>query len=83
MLRDDDIVRLVTAQHPAQAHLWREALEEEGIPAKVVGDYLEAGFGDMAGVQPEVWVHREDLQRARQFLNAHEHKEEVGVEEED
>jgi len=71
MHHDDDIVRLATATNAMEAHLWRQALDEEGIQAKVVGDLLDAGFGEMAGTQAEVWVHRNDLERASAFLEEH------------
>src|SRR5205823_3847137 len=60
----DDVVRLTTASNPAQAHILEQALAAAGIRATVVGDYLDAGIGDIPGVQPEVWVRREDLARA-------------------
>ncbi len=65
----DDIVRLVTAPNPVLAHIWEQALTEEGIACKVVGDFLEAGgYGDIPGVQPELWVHRRDVDRAEEVL---------------
>jgi hypothetical protein len=64
----DDIVRLALAQNAAEAYLWHQALQAEGIRSKVVGEYLEAGFGDMGSVKPEVWVHKEDLARAEKIL---------------
>jgi hypothetical protein len=67
----DDILRLRTAVNPAQAHLWCTALEEEGIRCQVVGDYLEAGLGDLPGARPELWVHRQDVERATSILDAH------------
>ena len=70
-MQGDDIVRLATAGNRAEADVWRQALEEEGIACKVVGDYLEAGFLDAPGVRPEVWVHRNDLERAAAVLEAH------------
>jgi hypothetical protein len=69
----NDVVRLVTAPNPAQSHIWEQALQEEGIEAKVVGDYLEAGFGDVPGVRAEVWVHRNDLAAAENLLRRHQH----------
>jgi hypothetical protein len=65
-----DIIRLLTANHPAQAHLWRAALEAEGIESKVVGDYLDAGVGDIPGARAELWVRREDVDRAMAIINA-------------
>jgi hypothetical protein len=64
----DDIVRLATATNPAEAHIWEQALQEAGISCRVVGDYLDAGFGDLPGMRAEVWVHRNDLARAEEVL---------------
>jgi hypothetical protein len=65
---EDDIVRLATASNGAEAHLWEQILRAEGIRCQVVGDYLETGIGDVPGLQPEVWVHRSDLQRAAELI---------------
>jgi hypothetical protein len=64
----DDIVRLVTAPNPAQAHLWEQALRDAGIRCKAVGGYLGGGIGDIPGMQAEVWVHRDDVARAEEVL---------------
>jgi hypothetical protein len=64
----DEIVRLVTAPNPVQAHIWQEALEEEGIHCRVVGNFLDAGIGDIPGLSAELWVHRNDLARAEEVL---------------
>jgi hypothetical protein len=64
----DDIVRLAHATNPLQAHIWQQALLAEGIQAKVVGDYLDAGWGDVPGAQAEIWVHKDDLARAQEIL---------------
>lgn len=66
--QDDDIVRLAAAPNPVAAHVWRQALEDEGIRCQVVGDYLEAGLGDLPGLGAELWVHRDDLARAEEVL---------------
>lgn len=63
-----DVVRLAQASTPQEAHIWRQALETEGIEAKVVGDYLDAGLGDISSLRAEVWVHRDDLARAEEVL---------------
>jgi hypothetical protein len=65
---DEDIVRLATAPNPAQAHIWQQALQQGGIQCKVVGDYLNAGFGDIPGLNAELWVHRDDLEKAKELL---------------
>jgi hypothetical protein len=66
--KPDDIVRLVTAPTPAQAHIWQQALADEGIKAHVVGDYLDAGVGDIPGMTAELWVHQDDAARAEAIL---------------
>jgi hypothetical protein len=64
----NDVIRLMEAPNPAQAHIWEQALRNEGIDCKVVGDFLDAGLGDITGVLPEIWVHRDDLARAQAVL---------------
>jgi hypothetical protein len=81
-MQKDDVVRLVTARNPQEAHLWQQALADEGIRAQVVGDYLEAGVGDVPGLRPELWVHRADAARAEEVLRAHQ-KEHAADEDED
>ena len=65
----DDIVRLVTAPNPVDAHIWQQALDTEGIQCHVVGDFLDAGIGDIPGFKAEIWVHRDDLARAQAVIN--------------
>ena len=79
---DDDIVRLATATNPAQAHIWQAALEEEGITAEVVGDFLDAGIGDIPGFSAELWVHSDDVERAKAVLETHQPATEESDEEE-
>jgi hypothetical protein len=64
----DDIVRLATAPNPAQAHIWGQALRQAGVRCKVVGDYLDAGIGDIPGMRAEIWVHKDDLARGQEVL---------------
>jgi hypothetical protein len=64
----DEVVRLATAPNPAQAHVWADALKAEGIRCRVVGDYLNASFGDLSGTLPEIWVRRGDVPRAEEIL---------------
>ena len=67
-----DVVRVATAANPVQAHVWQQALEDEGISCEVVGDFLDAGLGDLPGILPEIWVHRDDLARAQEIVRAGE-----------
>lgn len=64
----DEVVRLLTAPNPALAHVWQQALEAEGIRAQVVGDYLDAGWGDVPLARSELWVKRKDVARAQEVL---------------
>ncbi len=64
----NDVVCLSRAPNSAQAHIWEQALRDEGIDARVVGDYLDASFGGIAGVLPEIWVHRNDMEAAKAVL---------------
>jgi hypothetical protein len=63
-----DVVRLASAANAVEAHIWEQALTEQGIECKVVGDYLDSGIGDLPGISPEVWVHRDELARAESIL---------------
>jgi len=67
-LHADDVVRAITAANSSQAHVWEQALKEEGIRCQVVGDYLTAFIGGVPGVPAEIWVHRDDLARAQEVL---------------
>ena len=79
----DDIVRLTTAPNPAQAHIWQQALTQAGVRCKVVGDYLNAGLGDIPGMQAEIWVHRDDVTRAEGVLREMQEAEVSGETEPD
>lgn len=67
-----DVVRLAAAANPFQAHIWQQALEQEGIRCQVLGDYLDAGIGDIPGFSAEVWVETADLPRAEEILRQHQ-----------
>ena len=71
-----DIVRLAAAANPFQAHIWQQALQEEGIRCQVLGDYLDAGIGDIPGMTAEVWVETADFARAEAILRQHRHRSE-------
>ncbi|HLJ92610.1 MAG TPA: DUF2007 domain-containing protein [Gemmataceae bacterium] len=71
-----DLVRLAAAANPFQAHIWQQALEQEGIRCQVLGDYLDAGIGDIPGMTAEVWVESADLARAEAILRQHRDRSE-------
>jgi hypothetical protein len=81
--KSHDVVKLATAANPVQAHVWQQALQEEGISCKVVGDFLDAGLGDLPGISAEIWVHRNDLARAQEIIQAGEEPEEKRAEQEE
>jgi hypothetical protein len=70
---NDEVVTLTQAANPVQAYIWENALRDEGIRCQVVGDYLDAGIGDISGVQPEIWVKRQDVTQAQAVLERHSH----------
>ncbi len=74
-----EIVRLAAAENPFQAHIWQQALQQEGIRCQVLGDYLDAGIGDIPGVGAEVWVEAADLARAEAILKHHRERPEVAA----
>ena len=74
-----DVVRLASAANPALAHIWQQALEQEGIRCQVLGDYLDAGFGDIPGLSAEVWVETTDLARAEAILREHQERSEAAA----
>ena len=65
---DDEVVCLITTPTALQAHIWENALREEGIHSQVVGDYLGLGFGDVFRGQAEIWVPRQEILRAHAIL---------------
>lgn len=64
----EEIVRVGTASSIAEAYAWRQALRDEGVECKVVGEYL-GGVGLVPSNQlAEVWVHVGDFEKARSIL---------------
>jgi hypothetical protein len=79
----DDVVRLAVADTPIQAHIWQQALRDEGIESRVVGDYLDAGLGDIPGLKAELWVHLKDVAQAQAILQEHQEQARAHRDEED
>jgi hypothetical protein len=67
-----EVICLITAPNSIQAHNWERALRAEGIGSQLVGDFLGLGIGDISGIQPEIWVTRQDWIRAKRVLRNHE-----------
>ena len=79
----EDIVRLAALATVQEAHLWQQVLADEDIESHVVGDYLDAGMGSLDVIPAEVWVHRDDVDRARAILEAHQQAERTEQPDED
>src|SRR5262245_14834989 len=65
---DDELVCVRTAMNPAEAHLVAQTLQANGIESRAVGEYLEAGLGNLPGLRAEVWVKKSDLAAAQAAL---------------
>ena len=59
----------MTARSLQEAHLWRQALEGEGIHCWVVGESLGSwGVVYPGHPVPDLWVCQEDAERAQAVL---------------
>ena len=67
-MHEDEVVPVITTTNYVQAHIWEQALRDAGIRCKVVGDELTAGIGGISGVPAEIWVHKDDIDRATKVL---------------
>ena len=67
----DEVVRLVRASSPQEAHLWRQAPGGQRIPCRVVGEYL-GGFEVVypGHPVPGLWGRRQVARRAQAVLEA-------------
>jgi hypothetical protein len=69
MTDTEDVVMLASGDMP-QVEVWRAALADEGIDARAVGEELTVGLGTAFPV--ELWVRREDAERAAEVLRTME-----------
>lgn len=58
-----DVVRVASGSL-VEVELWQGALTEAGVTSRVVGTELSAGFGSALPGSIELWVSREDLDKA-------------------
>ena len=66
------IVELCSAASLFEAYALHGALEEAGVPARVVGESLETAAGALPlgeTVAPRIWVREEDAARAREIVD--------------
>jgi hypothetical protein len=73
-------VQVYSTLSPAEAEIIRGMLEEEGIDAKVAGDFL-VGFPD-ATPDVSILVHADDADRARELIVQHQAQQGKSEEEE-
>lgn len=72
------------AANLADAHLLRQLMEAEGIPAFVQGEYLQGAVGELpANTEVLVRVPDEHVDAARAIVDDWENSEPVGFEDED
>jgi hypothetical protein len=69
-MSDSDIVCVATTPSRELAHVWRGALEAEGIECQV-GEQRMFWFDNTPRAQTDVWVHRALAHRAREILVEH------------
>ena len=68
---DETNVEVYWSADAQDAHLVEGILEDAGIAARVVGEMLQAGAGELAmgpGSSPRVWVSETDQARARTIV---------------
>jgi hypothetical protein len=72
------------AANLADAHLLRQLMEAEGIPAFVQGEYLQGAVGELpANTEVLVHVPDEHVEAARAIVDDWDNSEPVGFEDED
>lgn len=69
------------AANPSEAHLLRQLMEAEGIPAFVQGEFLQGAVGELpANTEVLLHVPDEHVDAARAIVEDWEHSEPVGFE---
>lgn len=68
-----DLVPIYTCTNPAEAEILRNALHVEGIACEIDGEN-QAGLAGIMEIR--LLVRALDAERARQYLEQHEHHEE-------
>ena len=63
----NDMVCLATTSDPAEARLWREILQAEGIDNQV-GEDLTVYVDNVPWNQADLWVHRSQVEAATAIL---------------
>jgi len=66
-MSDNDMVCLATTSDPAEARLWRQALQAEGIENEL-GEDLTVYVDNVPWIQADLWVHRAQVEAATAIL---------------
>lgn len=68
---DDPIVKVASGLLEPEAEMWRDILQQEGVPAFAkVMDPVARSEGSATGTNTALFVKRSDLERAREILAA-------------
>jgi len=73
-MADSEPREVYSAADIQEAHIIKNALEEAGIEARVVGDHLQNAVGELPAVTiaPRVWVNAENFDQARKMIADHQ-----------
>jgi hypothetical protein len=66
-MSDNEMVCLATTCDPAEARLWRDVLNAEGIENEL-GEDLTVYVNNVPWVQADLWVHRGQVETALAIL---------------
>ena len=68
---DDPIVKVATGLLEPEAEMWREILEQEGVPAfSKIMDPVASSEGRATSTNTALFVKQSDLERAREVLGS-------------
>ena len=70
--RPDDLVKVASGELTL-VQVWGNALEVAGIQSNVVGGDLASSLGSAFPDSAELWVHRQDAEKATAIIVSHEH----------
>ncbi|MFK7821487.1 MAG: DUF2007 domain-containing protein [Planctomycetaceae bacterium] len=65
------LIEVYSAANSPEAHLLVSRLADDGIPARIVGEALGTGAGELPvgyATSPRIWVHEEHAERARDLV---------------
>ena len=85
-MRESSVVEVYASADGHEAHLLKNALEDAGIQARVVGDQLQSAGGELPlgwTIAPRIWVAQADEERARQVIATWEDMRQSGYAEAD